>query len=205
MNAPVTPKEEKLYRFIESFQLKNGKSPTVCEMRKHMGLKSDGFIVYLMSTLKKKGLIQKDDTPRGIKLLDSVREKLESDLVQIPVLGYVPAGGPVMTEEYVDDWVGLDSRTIKKPKETYMLKVKGDSMIDAGIFDGDYVLVHGGSTVRKGDIVVGLVDNANTVKRYMKDKEGRAYLKPENPEYENIYPTGELAVQGKVIGLFRWY
>lgn len=201
----LTPKEEKLFRFIEDHQMREGKSPTVREMRKYLKLKSDGFVIYLMKSLEKKKAIQKDDTPRGIKLLPRVREKLESETVQIPVLGYIPAGGPVLTEEFIEDWMGLDAKTVSKPKEFFILKVRGDSMINAGILNGDHVLVHSTVPAKKGDIVVGLVDNENTVKRYMIDKRGRPFLQPENDKYEPIYPEGELMTQGKVVGLFRWY
>lgn len=185
--------------------MQNGKSPTVREMREHMKLKSDGFIIYLMRALEKKKAIEKDDTPRGIKLLSRVREKLRSDVVQIPVLGYVPAGGPILTEEFVEDWVTMDEKSVKRPKDTFLLRVRGDSMVNAGIFDGDYVLVYAKADIKKGDIVIGLVDNENTVKRYMVDKNRRPYLQPENEQYKPIYPERDLEIQGKVIGLFRWY
>lgn len=201
----LTQKEEKLFQFIESYQMEFGKSPILREMREHMELKSDGFVVYLMKSLQKKGVIQSDGTPRGIKLLPKVQEKLGNDLVQIPVLGYVPAGGPVLTEEFVEDWVSMDAKSVKRPKDTFMLRVRGNSMVNAGIFDRDYVLVYSKAEPKIGDIVVALIDNENTVKRYMKDENGRVYLQPENEEYEPIYPEDELIIQGKVIGLFRWY
>ncbi|MEK9133106.1 MAG: transcriptional repressor LexA [Patescibacteria group bacterium] len=200
----LTPKENQLLNFIESYQMKNGASPTVREMREHMKLKSDGFIVHCMKALEEKGIIKKGDTPRSIKLLPRVREKLHSDVVKIPVLGHIPAGGPVVSEENVEDYVSFGSDQIKNADDCFILKVRGDSMIDAGIFEGDFVIAHSKKTPRSDDIVVALVDGGSTVKRYMR-KDGQVFLHPENPKYKDIYPESDLQVQGVVVGLLRWY
>jgi len=201
----LTPKEEKIFNFIEKYQMKFGSSPTVREMREHMKLKSDGFIVHCMKSLQKKGYIEKDDTPRGIKLLKSVAERLHSNVVKIPMLGYIPAGGPIATEENVEDWVSFDAAQFKDPTACFILRVVGDSMIDAGINDGDYVVASTKIEPKVRDIVVALVDGGSTVKRFLKDKAGQTYLKPENERYSDIFPEDDLQIQGVVIGLFRWY
>lgn len=200
----LTPKEQKLFNFIENYQLGHGASPTVREMRLHMGLKSDGFVIHCLKSLQAKKMIKKGDTPRSIHLLPSVSEKLHADLVKIPVLGHIPAGGPVLSEENVEDWISFESGKIKHPKETFMLRVRGDSMVNAGIFEGDYVIASAKNQPKPRDIVVALVDGGSTVKRYMTDR-GKIYLKPENSKYKNIYPESEMQVQGVVIGMFRWY
>lgn len=200
----LTFKEQQLLEFIEKYQLKNGSSPTVREMKEYMKLKSDGFIIHCLKSLVEKGAIQKGDTPRSIKLLPRVQEKLQADLVKLPVLGSIPAGGPVVTEETVEDWMSVDSDIVKNPADAFVLKVRGDSMIGAGIFEGDFVIADLKKQPRKGDIVVALVDGGSTVKRYMTD-DGKIYLKPENPNYENIYPESELQIQGVVTALFRRY
>lgn len=204
MNEQLTAKEKQLLRFIEAYQSENGASPTVKEMRQHMGLKSDGFVVHCLKSLTQKSAIQKGDTPRSIKLLPHIQQKLHADVVKIPVLGAIPAGGPVISEENVEDWVSLDSHEIKNPKETFILKVRGDSMIDAGIFEGDFVIASAKASPKAGDIVVALVDGGSTVKRYYFEN-GKPFLKPENSAYSNIYPQSELIIQGVVIGLLRWY
>lgn len=204
MKRFLTPKEQKIFNFIEDYQFKNGASPTVKEMRLHMKLKSDGFVIHCLKALERKNFIKKGTTPRSIKLLPSVEEKLHSDFIKIPVLGSIPAGGPVLSEEYVEDWVTFPSGDIKHPHESFILRVKGDSMIDAGIFEGDYVIASAKLQPKHNDIVIALSDGGSTIKRLIKDK-NNVYLKAENPKYKNIYPVEQLEIQGVVIGLFRWY
>ncbi len=157
-----------------------------------------------MIALEKKGFIKKDETPRGIKLLESVREKLHSSSIQLPVLGSIPAGGPVLTEEYIDHRITVDESMIKNPKDSFVLKVTGESMIDAGIYEGDLLVADAKKEPRVNDIVIALVDNGNTVKRLVKDN-GKFFLKAENKDYNDIYPVNELEIQGVVIHLLRAY
>jgi len=204
MAEVLTEKQEALLQFIEDYQLEHGGSPTIREMREHFGVSSDNSILKQLNALKEKGYIQKDDTPRGIKILSSVKERLSSSELKLPLLGMVPAGGPVLTEEYIERWIKVSDDIVYKAKDSFLLRVKGDSMVDAGIFEDDILVVCASLEPRIYDIVVALVDNQNTVKRYMKEG-GKVYLKPENPRYENIYPEGELCVQGVVTGLLRFY
>lgn len=203
----LTPKEQKLMKFIEQYQLKHGFSPTVREMREYMKLKSDGFVVHMTKRLAAKKFIHNVRRPRGIKAFEKLREKLATPIMKVPVLGYVPAGGPVLAEQLIEDWISIDPAMIKHKKDVFFLRVRGESMINAGILDRDYVLVYAKAEPKASDIVVALVDNQNTVKRFMKDKSGRPYLKAENPEFEDIRPGPgeELSIQGVVIGLLRWY
>lgn len=200
----LTPKEKVLFLFIEKYQFKHGASPTVREMRLAMKLKSDGFVIHCLKSLVEKGVIKKGDTPRSIKLLPSVRQKLHADFVKIPVLGNIPAGSPVLSEENVEDWVTFEEGQIKNPAKTFVLKVRGDSMLDAGIFDGDFVVAVADKKPRIRDIVVALVDGGSTVKRYMEER-GKPYLQAENRAYKNIHPEASLEIQGVVTGVFRWY
>lgn len=201
---PLTPKQQELLNFIELFQSRHGKSPTVREMREAMDLKSDGFVVYCLKKLEKKGAIKKDDTPRSIKLLPSVAAKLHADFVRIPVIGHIPAGGPVISEENVEDYVSFEAGQMKNLKSCFILKVRGDSMVNAGILDGDFVIASTRLQPKPGSIVVALVDGGSTVKQYMLER-GKPYLAPQNPRFKNIYPEDELRVQGVVVGQFRWY
>ncbi len=201
----LTAKQEAVLNFIEEYQLEFGKSPTIKEMREHFQVSSDNSILKHLKALVQKGYIEKDDTPRGISLLQSVKEKLSSNDVRLPVLGFIPAGGPVFSEEFVQEWRSVGEDTVRNPKKSFLLQVTGDSMKNAGILEGDLLIVDSSLEPKPSDIVVGLVDNQNTVKRFMKDKNGQFFLKPENENYENIYPTSDLQIQGVVISLIRQY
>ncbi len=200
----LTQKQESLLKFIEEYQLENGASPTIREMREHFNLSSDNSILKQLKVLAEKNCIRKDDTPRGIKLLASVKERLSQQVVRIPILGMIPAGGPILTQEYIEDYVTLGVDFVSRPEDCFMLRVNGDSMIDAAIYEGDLVLADSKKNPRNGDIVVALIDNENTLKRFV-TKNGKAYLKPENKKYKKIYPVNELIIQGVVMALIRKY
>lgn len=204
MSEYLTEKQEAVLKFIEQYQLEYGKSPTLREMREHFGVSSDNSILKHLNALKEKGFIKKDDTPRGIQLLNSVKEKFSAAVssVSLPILGTIPAGGPVMSEEYISGYMNVGEDIAKDNGNYFLLKVRGNSMIDAGIFEGDLVVVNTKVVVKDGDIVVALVDNENTLKRLVKQK-GELFLKAENSEYSDIYPVSELQVQGVVMTLIR--
>jgi repressor LexA len=206
MSETLTEKQEAVLKFIEEYQMAYGKSPTLREMREHFGVSSDNSILKHLKALEEKGHIQKDDTPRGIQLLGSIKEKLTqaAESVKLPVLGFIPAGGPVMTEEYVNGYMTVGEELAKNSSDFFLLNVTGNSMIDAGIFEGDLVVVNSKKEPRDGDIVVALVDNGNTLKRFIR-KDGKVYLKAENKDYNDIYPENELMVQGVVTALIRQY
>ncbi len=204
MSDALTEKQEAVLKFIGEYQMAYGKSPTLREMREHFGVSSDNSILKHLKALQEKGVISKDDTPRGIALLNSVKEKLESTGVKLPVLGFIPAGGPVLTDEYVESWMGVGEELAKNANDYFILRVTGNSMIDAGIFEGDLVVINAKKEPRHEDIVVALVDNHNTLKRFIK-KDGKVYLKAENKAYKDIYPENELQTQGVVTALIRQY
>lgn len=205
MNEYLTDKQEAVLKFIEEYQLAYGKSPTLREMRENFKVNSDNSILKHLKALEEKGYLHKDDTPRGIKLLESVKQKLTGHgSVSLPILGAIPAGGPVITSEYVNGWMDVSEELAKNSENYFMLEVTGNSMIDAGIFEGDLVLVDTKKEPKNDDVVVALIDNANTLKRLIK-KDGEAYLKPENKEYKDIYPVNELIIQGVVTALIRKY
>jgi len=198
----LTDKQQKVLNFIEAFQMQYGKSPTIREMKEFLNVSSDNSVLKHLSALQKKGYLSKDDTPRGIALLESVKSKLQSSMVSIPLLGYIPAGGPVIAEEHIEDHIMVDSSDVDKKSKLFWLKVTGNSMIDAGIFQGDLVLCDMNKSPKVSDIVVALVDGENTLKRLLK-LEGRYYLKAENQDYNDIYPLETLQTQGVVIKLLR--
>ena len=207
----LTDKQEAVLKFIEKYQFKNGKSPTLKEMREYFKVSSDNSILKHLNALRIKGYIQKDETPRGIALLDSVRDRLSSSVVKVPILGMIPAGGPVLSEEYIDDWVGFEDGFVKDLNNSFMVRVTGESMIDAGIYEGDLVIASSKMEPKNGDIVVALIDGGNTLKRFVKEG-GKAFLRAENVEYVDpstggaeVLPVEELSVQGVVTGLVRTY
>lgn len=201
----LTQRQQEVLDFIEEYQLDHGKSPTIREIKDFLNVSSDNSVLKHLKALEKKGFIEKDDTPRGIKLLETIKQKLSANTFAIPVLGHIPAGGPVGAEEHVEDYVNIDTSHIKNPESCFMLAVTGQSMIDAGIYEGDMLIVDSSRTARVGDIVIALVDNENTVKRLIQDSNGNYLLKAENPNYNDIVPVANLEIQGVVINLQRQY
>ncbi len=204
MGEHLTEKQEAVLKFIEQYQMSFGKSPTLREMREHFGVTSDNSILKHLKAIEEKGFIEKDDTPRGIKLLNSIKAKLDSAVVKLPVLGFIPAGGPVLSEEYVERFMEVGHDLAKNSEDYFILNVTGSSMIDAGIFEGDLVIVDTKRTPKNGDVVVALVDNSNTLKRFIKEG-SKVYLKAENKNYKDIHPVNELVIQGVVTSLVRQY
>lgn len=202
----ITEKQEAVLNFIEQYQMQFGKSPTIREMREHFGVKSDNSILKHLKALTDKGYLEKDDTPRGIKLLDTVRAKLEaaSNMLRIPLLGTIPAGGPTFAEEHVIDYFEVGQDFLKKPTGAFALQVTGLSMLNAGILEGDFVIANRDATPKDGDIVIALVDGANTVKRY-RTNGNHVWLQAENPDYPDIEASEYLEVQGVVSTVIRMY
>ena len=206
MEDSLTEKQQFLYEFIEKYQLEYGKSPTLREMREHCNVSSDNSILKHLKALIEKGYIQKDDTPRGIKLLSKVKDRLNNivEELKLPVVGFIPAGTPNLTEEHIESWMSVGSDLAPNSNNSFMLRVIGDSMIDAGIFEGDLVIVDRKKQAKNHDIVVALVDGGNTVKRLVKSGSS-FHLKAENPNYNDILPEESLEIQGVVVGLVRSY
>ncbi len=202
----ITDKQQAVLTFIEEYQLRFGKSPTLREMREHFGVSSDNSILKHLKALEEKGHLSKDDTPRGIGLLQKVKDRLEtaSNMTRIPLLGTIPAGGPVFSEEHILDYFEIGNDLLKKPQGSFALRVTGLSMINAGILEGDFVIASRDSHAKDGDIVVALVDGKNTVKRY-RSQNGQVWLQAENAEYNDIEPTEFLEVQGVVTAVIRMY
>lgn len=201
----LTERQEQVLEIIRDYQLEHGTSPTLRELREALGVSSDNGILKHLTGLEEKGFISRRDGSRSIEMLGSVKQRLDTPSEnRLPILGFVPAGGPVISEEYISDWYTVGEDLIYKLKESFLLRVTGDSMIDAGIHEGDLVVVCSSIEAKANDIVVALVDNGNTVKRYMKGTKG-PYLKAENPKYPPIYAKHGLEIQGVVTGLIRLY
>lgn len=206
MAKELTHKQKLLLRFIGQYQLQHASSPTFKEMRKYLKVVSDNAVYKHLEALEKKGAIIKGNTPRSIRPLEFVKKKLDaaSNLVKVPLVGVVPAGGPITAEQNILANFELTKGLMKVGEGCFLLRVTGSSMINAGIHEGDMVLVNPGKEPREGEIVVALVDGENTVKRYVREH-SRVILRAENPDYADIHPEGSLEVQGVVTGLVRNY
>ena len=176
--------------------------PSISEMATYLKVKSKNGVAKLLNALEENGYIKISGKARGIQVLNSLGESLQKGLVAVPLLGNIQAGVPHLAEENIEEWINLPQTLIKSRRDVFLLKVRGDSMINAGIFEGDLVIVRPTHDVRNNDIVVALLHDEATVKRFIQIK-NRAYLKAENPDYKNIYPKEEWMVQGKVVGVIR--
>ncbi len=202
IKAQMTKRQTELFRFIKSEIQENGLPPTVSEMAEALKVKSKNAVAKLLAALEEKGLVKRDGRARGIAVRDEFGNEIKFGVLNVPVLGRIQAGMPVMVEQNIEEWINLPHSFLRGRKDVFLLQVRGDSMQGAGILEGDLVIVRPTREVKSGDIVVALLHDEATVKRFI-EIQGRRYLKPENPKYENIYPEDEWTVQGKVVGVIR--
>lgn len=198
----ITDRQKQLLKFIVSQVREHNLPPSVSEMANHLGVKSKNAIAKLMEGLVEGGYIQTNGKARGIKVLNSLSESLEKGFIRAPILGSVQAGSPHLAEEFAEDWINLPQTLVKGRRDVFLLRVRGESMKDAGIYEDDLVIVRPTRDVKNNDIVVALLHDEATVKRFVQVK-NRAYLKAENPDFPNIYPKEEWMIQGKVVGVIR--
>lgn len=206
-NTP-TPKQQEILDFIEDFIRDNGYPPSIREICAAVNLRSSSTVYTHLEALKRKGYIERDETrTRGLRLTgtkNAVNPFLDIDydapVVQVPVIGKITAGAPILAVENIERSFPVP-RDFTGSKETFMLHVSGDSMVEAGILDGDMVLVSKQNTAIDGDIVVALLDDEATVKTFYKEKDCYR-LQPENRYLKAIY-VNDLVILGKVIGVFR--
>ena len=199
----LTKKQGEVLQFIRDYYEQEGRTPSYSEIQHHFGLKSKSSVQDYISYLKKAGLLQKSLGSRGIELVES-REV--SPMESIPLLGSVAAGKPldVQGDDSESELVAVPQSMIRGGK-CYALFVKGKSMIDDGIMEGDLIIVKHQSTARNGETVVALIDGAATVKRYYRKKEG-VELHPANEKMQPFFVSaGPFEIQGVVVGLLRHY
>jgi repressor LexA len=196
----LTPRQREILRFIQTRIAEDGMPPTRAEIAAEMGFKSPNAAEEHLRALQKKGVLELiPGASRGIQLKDSLREQLG-----LPLIGRVAAGKPILAEEHIEARYQIDPR-IFQPKAHYLLKVRGMSMKDVGILDGDLVAVHRTPEVRNRQIVVARLENEVTVKRY-KQEGSTVWLLPENDEFEPIKVNTreeELVIEGIVVGVLR--
>jgi repressor LexA len=199
----LTKRQQEIFDFIKKYSAKYGYPPTVRDIGKAVGLASSSTVHAHLANLEKIGLLRRDPSkPRALELLDRVGEGVKS-LVQpsgLPLVGHVAAGQPVLAEENIEDYVDVPAAAGGEDGE-YLLRVRGDSMMNAGILEGDFVVVRSQETAQDGDIVVALVGEEATVKRFFREDD-HVRLQPENPGFEPIR-SKEVRVLGQVVGVLR--
>ncbi len=197
----ITAKQQEILEYIKNTILNKGYPPAVREICEAVHLKSTSSVHSHLAALEEKGYIRRDPTkPRTIEILDDSFNFNRSEMVNIPVIGTVAAGEPILAEERIEDYFPFPAEALPNA-ETFMLNVKGERIIDAGILPGDRLIVEQRSTAENGEIVVALLDDSATVKRYYKEKD-HYRLQPENSSMDPII-TDHVDILGKVIGLIR--
>jgi repressor LexA len=200
MYPVLTDRQRGVLDFIQNEQREKGITPSTREIQKHFGFASQTSVMQYLDALQRKGFI--DRHARKARALITPVQKVR--ITDIPIYGQIPAGMASLAEQTIEGHVSLDSRTVNASKNSrpFALRVRGDSMIDAHILDGDLVIMEDRKEVQNGDIVAALIDGETTLKRYVTDH-GRPYLKAENPAFPDLIPARELLIQGVMVSLIR--
>ena len=200
----ITEKQREILTFIKDQILEKGYPPAVREICEAVHLKSTSSVHSHLETLEKNGYIRRDPTkPRDIEICDDSFQMVRTEMVSLPVIGNVAAGQPIFAEENIENYFPVPSELIPKGEPSFILKVRGDSMINKGILNGDRIFVQSCSSARNGDMVVALIDDSATVKTFYREK-GHIRLQPENDTMEPII-VNDCKIVGKVFGMFRIY
>lgn len=195
-------KQLEIYEFIKSQIREKGYPPSVREICAAVGLRSTSTVHGHLERLEKKGLIKRDPTkPRTIEVIENSCNKKE--MINIPIIGTITAGMPILAIENIEDTFPLPVDYIKSNKELFILKVSGESMIETGILDGDLSIIERTNSAENGDIVVALIENEATLKRFFKEKD-HIRLQPENKSMNPIIVTN-CTIIGKLVGIYRQY
>ena len=202
MYPDLSQRQTNILEFIKQEIRKKGYPPAVREIGEAVGLLSSSTVHGHLQTLEDKGYIRRDPTkPRAIEILDSSSDIIEAKkVVHIPIVGRVTAGQPILAVENIEGTFPLPVEVVRQDN-VFMLRVQGDSMIGAGILDGDLIIVRQQNEARNGEIVVALIGDEATVKRFFKERT-LIRLQPENPSMEPIY-SQDVSILGKVVGVFR--
>ena len=199
----ISKKQLEILEYIKSEILRIGYPPAVREICEAVNLKSTSSVHSHLETLEKNGYIRRDPTkPRAIEIIDDTFNLTRREMVNVPIVGQVAAGEPILAEQNITNYFPIPIEFMPN-NETFLLTVKGESMINAGVLDGDMVLVESTSVASNGEMVVALVDDSATVKTFYKE-ESIYRLQPENDTMEPII-VSEVEILGKVIGVFRFF
>ena len=200
-NGKITAKQQEILEYIKETILKKGYPPAVREICEAVHLKSTSSVHSHLETLEENGYIRRDPTkPRTIEILDDCFNLTRREVENVPLLGSIAAGQPLLAQENIESYFPIPAEILPNT-DTFMLKVKGESMINAGIFDGDQIIVSRQSNAENGEIVVALLEDSATVKRFYKE-EDYYRLQPENDFMDPII-CKDVQILGKVIGLLR--
>ncbi|MBS5937543.1 transcriptional repressor LexA [Clostridium sartagoforme] len=195
-------KQREIYDFLKVYTENKGYPPSVREICEAVNLRSTSTVHGHLKRLEKKGLIKRDPTkPRALEIMEMSGSKKE--MLNIPIIGKVTAGEPILATENIEDTFPLPIEYISHNEELFMLKVSGNSMINVGINDGDYAIIEKAQTAKNGDIVVALIENEATIKTFYKEKD-HIRLQPENDSLSPII-VENCIILGKLVGLFRAY
>ena len=200
--SKLTPIQQKILDYIKEETLTKGFPPSVRDICAAVNLKSTSSVFTHLGNLEKKGYIKRDPTkPRAITICDDSFNMIRTEIVSIPVVGQVAAGSPILAEENIDSYIPIPASMCPKGSDAFILNVKGDSMINAGIYNGDQIFVEVCNTAKNGEQVVALIDDSATVKTFYKEN-GHIRLQPENDTMDPII-VPDCKILGRVIGLFR--
>ena len=200
----ITDRQKEVLTFISTYTEENSYPPTVRDISNHFGISLRAVQDHILALQKKGFLSQSQKKARSIRVLSDCREKEpETYIGKVPVLGTVAAGKPLLSEENLDGYVNLTEPFVRPGKSYFALRVRGQSMINAGILDGDLAVVEQSSTAQDGQIIVAVIDDAITLKRYYKEA-GRIRLQPENPQFQAIYCT-DVRIVGILSNIVRTY
>ena len=200
----ISAKQREILEYIKSEILSRGYPPAVREICEAVNLKSTSSVHSHLETLEKNGFIRRDPTkPRAIEICDDNFQMVRTEMASLPVIGTVAAGTPILAEENIDSYFPVPADIVPNGEPSFVLKVKGDSMINVGIFNGDQIFVQQCNTARNGDTIVALIDDSATVKTFYKEKD-HIRLQPENDDMDPII-VDDCQILGKVFGVFRYY
>jgi repressor LexA len=201
----LTAKQHKVWQFIAESSQRSGLAPSIRNIKDHFGFGSTRSAHDYVKVLAKKGYLKREPrTARSLQAIDPAAPPLKTPF-SIPVFGSIPAGPPEERTQSPEDYLTMDLETLGLPKSSariFALRIKGDSMEGAGILDGDWAIIDHSKEPRTGSIVAAYIDGKSTLKRFLL-RQGKPYLKAENPRYPDLIPCEELMVQGVFIGLYR--
>ncbi len=210
MKNKLTERQESIYQFIKEFIDFNSYPPTYREIGTQFGIASTFGVKRHIDALIKKGFLNiGENSSRTLSLtnnFDDNSKPINSDTIEIPIIGRVAAGQPILAEENIEGTFNIQASLINGKADCFALKVKGDSMINAGIFEGDVVIINPQKDANNGEIIVAMIDNEATLKRFNRNN-GNILLMPENDKYTPIAinKSDNFSIVGKALGVFRWY
>ena len=201
----ITEKQKEILEYIKSEILKRGFPPAVREICEAVHLKSTSSVHSHLETLERKGYIRRDPTkPRALEILDDSFQLLRKEMVNVPIVGKIAAGSPLLAVENIESYFPIPSEYLPNA-QTFLLEVQGESMINAGVLPGDHILVQQQNNAENGEMIAALIDDSATVKTFYRE-DGYIRLQPENDTMDPILvQETQLHILGKVIGVFRFF